>query len=317
MRVEQERIRLLARLEELMAQRDLVIYSPPRHSTLHTELTLIDFQGNVSDSSLDEYTRYDEFATSPPSSSASTKIGSASVDKPSVKHRQLEAVVIPKIAKPSRAPAPRKSIGKPSASGTKTQTKTAANATRPPKDKAIPKQRATQNEEGSATEGPSQKVIRRVHAIVEMPIKIEDDEDGLGYNPVNDTKGKAPPAKDPKPSKTVKKAANPAELQRTKSKGWQAYMDNDVTPPAHAPVPRRRKSGIDKDYYEPGENTYSGQGREDANVRHRPPSRRKSIRELKESDFEYHEEDEDEETDADELNLTVRIPLDIFFWKRS
>lgn len=317
MRVEQERIRLLARLEELVAQQDLVIYSPPRHSTLHTELTLIDFQGNVSGSSLDEYNRYDQHATSPPSSSASTKIGSASVDKPSLKRRQLEAVVIPKSVKPSNAPVPRKSTGKPPAGGTKTQTKTVTNVARP--HKAAPKQRATQNEEGSATEGPTQKVIRRVHAIVEVPIKVEDDEDEFEHTPVNDTKGRAPPAKDPKPSKTVKKTTKPTEPQRTKSKGWQAYMDNDATPPAPAPVDRRRKSGVDKDYHEPGEDTYSWQSREDANVRRRPPSRRKSIRELKESDFEYHEEDEDEdeETDADELNLTVRLPLDMFFWQRA
>lgn len=36
MRVEQERIRLLARLEGLMVQQDLVIYSPLRRMTVQT-----------------------------------------------------------------------------------------------------------------------------------------------------------------------------------------------------------------------------------------------------------------------------------------
>ena len=266
---------------------------------------MIDFQGNISGSSLDEYTRYGEHPTSPPSSSTSTKIGSASVDKPPLKRRQLEAVVIPYSTKPSKAPVPRKSIGKPSAGGTKTQTKTVTNATRPVKDKATPKQKSTQNPGGTATEGCTQKVIRRVHAIVEMPIKVEDDEDELMRTPVNDMKGRAPPDKDHKPPKTVKRTTKPAEPQRTKNTSWQANRDDDATPPAPSHVLRRRKSGIDKDYYEPGEDTYHWQSQEGANVRHRPPSRRKSIRELRESDFEYHEEEEDEETDADELNLRV------------
>ena len=313
MRVEQERIRLLARLEELIAQQDLVIYpSLAPHNPLGIT-NLINFQDNVSGSSLDECARYGEHATSPPSSSGSTKIGSASIDKPAYKRRQLEAVVIPSRDKPSKAPGPRKSIGKPSACGTKTQTKTAANTTRPVKDKATPKQKPTQNPEGSATKDPTQRVIRRVHAVVEVPIKVEDDEDEFMRTPVNDTKGRAPSDKDPKPSTTIKKA-KPAEPPRAKNKSWQVYRDNDATPPALAPAPRRRKSGMDQDYYEPDEDTQNRRSQGNADVKQRPPSRRKSIRELRESDFEYREEDEEEETDADEMNLGVRIPSDGRFY---
>jgi len=263
---------------------------------------------------LDEYARYGEHATSPPSSSASTKIGSGSVDKPPGKHRQLDAVIIPIGEKSYKAPGPRRPIGKPPAGGTKTQTKATTNATRSTKDKGTPKQRPTQNSEGSATKGPTQKVIRRVHATVEMPIKVEDDEDEFARTPVNDARGRAPSDKNPKPSKTAKKATKPAEPPRTKSKSWQAYRDDDATPPAPTQVPKRRKSGIDQDYYDPGEDIYQWRSLEDANVRHRPPSRRKSIRVLRESDFEYREGDEEEEeTDTDELNLGVCLLLDGFF----
>ena len=288
MRVEQERIRLLARLEELMAQQDLVY--PSVFRPIQAQLTWINSQDNLSGSSVDEH------ATSPPSSSASTKIGSASVDKPSAKRRQLDAVVVPTNEKRYKAPAPRKSIGKPPTGATKIQIKPGT-----AKDKGTPKQR--QNPEGSATKGPTQKVIRRVHATVEVPVKVEEDEDEFVRTPVNDMKGKPPPGRDPKSSRTVKKTIKSAEPTRTKN--WQAHKDDDVTPPALAQVPKRRKSGVDKDYHEP-DGVYSWQSPEDANVRHRPPSRRKSIRELRESDFEYHEEEEEgEETDADELNLGV------------
>jgi len=273
----------------------------------------MDSQDNTSGSSLDEYARYGEHATSPPSSSASTKIGSGSVDKPPAKRRQLEAVVIPVSERPYKAPGPRKSIGKPSAGGTKTQTKATANATRPVKDKGTPKQRSTQNSEGSATRGPTQKVIRRVHATVEVPIKVEDDEDELVLTPVIDTRGRVLPDKSPKPLKAVKKATKPAEPPRIKGKSWQAYRDDDAIPPAPTQVPKRRKSGVDQDYYDPDEDIYNWRSLEDANVRHRPPSRRKSIRELRESDFEYREgEEEEEETDTDELNLGVGLLLDGF-----
>ena len=312
MRVEQERIRLSARLEELPAQQELVIYSPPHHSTLRAELTSIDSQGNIGGSSLDEYTQYGESPTSPPPSSASTKIGSASVDEPSLKRRQLDAIFIPTNCKLFKTPVTHKSIGKPSAGGTRTQTKTVTNTTRPVQDKAAPKQKSAQNSDGCATEGPVQKVISRVHT-VGVNIKIEDDEDGLLCTPVNDTKWRAPPDNDSKPSKTVKRATKPVGPQRTGNKGLPAYMDDDATP---APVPRRRKSKIDEeDYYEPSGDAYSWQSREDANVRRWPPPRRKSIRELRESDFEYHEEEEDEETDADELNLRVRLSFDVLSWR--
>lgn len=205
--------------------------------------------------------------------------------------------MIPVSDKPYKAPGPRKSTGKPSAGGTKTQTKTATGATRPAKDKATPKQKSTQNSEGSVTKAPAQKVIRRVHAVVEVPIKVEDDEDELV------------PDENSKPSKTTKKPTKPAEPPRAKSKSWQVYQDGDgdTTPPARAPVPKRRKSGTDQDYYEPSEDIYNWQSLEDANVRHRPPARRKSIKVFRESDFDYHEEEEEEETDADELNLGVSI----------
>jgi len=172
------------------------------------------------------------------------------------------------------------------------------------KDKATPKQKSTQNPEGSATKGPTQRVIRHVHAVIEVPVKVEDDEDDLARTPVNDTKGRAP-AKDPKPSTTIKQTKS-TEPSKTKNKSWQVYRDDNVTPPAPASAPRRRKSGIDQDYYEPDNDTQTLRSQENANVRQRPPSRRKSIRELRESDFEYREE-EDEETDADELNLGVRL----------
>lgn len=219
----------------------------------------------------------------------------------------MEAVVVPVSEKQYKASGPRKSAGKPSTGGTKTQTKTATNATRQAKDKAPPKQKSMQNPEASTSKGPTQKVIRRVHAVVEVPIKTEDDEDELWRTPTGDVKGRALPNGDLKSSKTVKKTTRAAEQPREKSKSWQVYRedDNDVTPPAHAAVPKRRKSGADQDYYEPSQDT---QGYlEDANVRHRPPARRKSIRDLRESDFEYREEEEDEEeeTDADELNLGV------------
>ncbi|KAF9781576.1 hypothetical protein BJ322DRAFT_1077015 [Thelephora terrestris] len=277
-RVEQERIRLLARLEELMAQRD---------------------SGNVSGLSSDEFALGGEHPTSPPSSSASTKIGSASADKPSTRHRQPEAVFIPH---PQRAPAPRKSTGKPPVGGTKTQTKTATNPTRPVKGKVAPRQKPTQNPEGTATKGPTQRVIRRVHAVVEVPIKVEDEEDELGHTLVEDRKGRVPSDRDPRPSTSVKKVSKPGETSRTKSKTLAVYRDEDVTPPAPAPIPKRRKSGVDTDYHEPDEEADRRRGQEDSNVKHRPPSRRKSIRDLRESDFEYREE-EDDESDTDELNL--------------
>lgn len=304
MRVEQERIRLLARLEELIAQQDLVIHPPPRHTTRQTQLTRINFQDNAGCSSLDEHTSHDEHATSPPSSSGSTKIGSASVDKSAYKRRQLEAVIIPGGDKPIKAPGPRKSIGKPSAGGTKTQTRTTANTTRPVKDKATPRQKSTQNPEGSKTKDSTQRVIRRVHAVVEVPIKVED-EDELVRTPVIDARGRAPLDRDLKLSTTTK--TKTTELPRAKNKSGQVYRDDDPTPPASATAPRRRKSGMDKDYYEPDQDTQNLRGQEHANVRKRPPSRRKSIRELKESDFEYREEDEEEETDTDELNLGVGL----------
>ena len=177
------------------------------------------------------------------------------------------------------------------------------------KDKATPKQKLTQNPEGSATRGPTQRVIRHVHAVVEVPIKVEDDEDDLARTPVNDTKGRAP-AKDPKPSTTIKQTKS-TEPPKAKNKSWQVYGDDNATPPALASATRRRKSGIDQDYYEPDHDTQNLRSQGSANVRQRPPSRRKSIRELRESDFEYREEDE--ETDADELNLGVRLSFDGLF----
>jgi len=221
----------------------------------------------------------------------------------------MEAVVIPVSDKSHKASGPRKSTGKPSAGGTKTQTKTAANATRQVRDKAPPKQKSSQNAEGFTTKGPTQKVIRRVHAVVDVPIKTEEDEDELWCTPTGDIKGRTLPNDDPKPSKAVKKTVRAAEPPREKSKSWQVYRedDNDVTPPAPVSTSKRRKSGVDQDYYEPGEDVYDGRNLENANVRHRPPARRKSIRDLRESDFEYREgeEEEEEETDADELNLGV------------
>ena len=262
---------------------------------------------------MDEYGRYDEHATSPPSSSGSTKIGLASVNKPPLKRRQLEAIVLPNGNKPPKAPGPRKSVGKPPAGGSKTQAKATATATRPVKDKTTPKQKLTQKPECSVTKAPTQKVIRRVHAIVEVPVKVEDNEDEFVRTLVG-AKGRAPSDKDPKPSKAVKKAAKPAEPPRAKNKSWEAHGDDNATPPAT--VLRGRKSGVDQDYYEPDRDIRGWSSLEHANVRHRPPSRRKSIRELRESDFEYREEEDDEEeTDADELNLGVGPLLDgLFPW---
>ena len=218
----------------------------------------------------------------------------------------MEAVVVPVIDKNYKATGPRK---KPPAAGIKPQTKTAANATRQVKDKAPPKQKSTYNAEGSTTKGPTQKVIRRVHAVVDVPIKTEEDEDELWRTPTGDIKGRTLPDGDPKPPKTVKRTVRAAEPPREKSKSWQVYRedDNDVTPPAPVSISKRRKSGVDQDYYEPNEDVYDRRGLENANVRHRPPARKKSIRDLRESDFEYHEEEdkEEEETDADELNLRV------------
>lgn len=181
------------------------------------------------------------------------------------------------------------------------------------KDKATQKPKPKQNPEGSTTKGPTQRIIRRVHAVVEVPVKVEEeDEDELVRTPINDSKGRAPPEKDPRPPTAAKKTIKSAELPRAKSKSWEVYRDDDVTPPASAPIPRRRKSGIDRDYYEPDGDTYNRRNQESADVRKRPPSRRKSIRELRESDFEYREEDE-EESDGDELNLVVRFSLSDHF----
>lgn len=178
------------------------------------------------------------------------------------------------------------------------------------KDKVTPKQKSTQNPEGSTTKGPiTQRVIRRVHATVEVPVKVEDDEDELVRTPVLDADGRTLPDKDPKPSTSAKKTTKSTQLSKVKSKSWQAHRDGDATPPASAPVPRRRKSGVDQDYCEPDEDAYNSRSMGSSNVRNRPPSRRKSIRELRESDFEYGEEDEDEETDADELNIRVTFAL--------
>jgi len=135
---------------------------------------------------------------------------------------------------------------------------------------------------------------------------MEDEEDEFVRTPVNDKKGRGPSDKDTKPPKTVKKATKSAEPSRSNGKSWQARTDdNDATPPAPSQAPKRRKSGVDQDYYEPDRDAYNWQSLESANVRQRPPSRRKSIRELRESDFEYREEEDEEETDADELNLRV------------
>ena len=234
---------------------------------------------------------------------------SASTDKAPSKRRKLDAVVVPYRDKPPKAAGPRKSNGKPSIGEPKTQAKISANATRSAKEKAAPKQKATNNPEGSATKGTvTQRVIRRIHATVEVPVKVEDDEDELVRTPVIDENGRTLPDKDPKPSTSAKKAAKSTEPSRVKSKSWQAHRDNDVTPPASASVPRRLKSGVDPDYYEPDEDSYNRRSLDGSNVRNRPPSRRKSIRELRESDFEYREEDGDE-TDADELNIGVTFSL--------
>jgi hypothetical protein len=306
--VEQERVQLLARLKELTAQRDSVFL--PTHAThpLQPQLTRIQFsnsQENLSSLSLDEFALGGEHPTSPLSSSASKKIGSVSGDKPSTRHRQLEAVFIPHL---QRAPAPWKSTGKPPVGGMKTQTKTAANPTRPVKVKGAPRQKPMQNPEGTATKGPTQRVIHRVYAVVEVPIKVEDEEDELGHTLVEDRKGRVPSDMDPRPSTSATKVSKPGETSRTKRKTLAAYRDEDVTPPAPAPIVKRRKSGVDPDYYEPDKEADCRRGQEDSAVKHRSPSRRKSIREPSESDFEYDEEEEDN-TDADELNLRVSFPF--------
>lgn len=254
---------------------------------------------------LDE--RYGERVASPPSST-STKIGSASGEKPSARRRQAETVA----ERPQKALGPRKSTGKPSAAGTKTQTKTATNTSRPAaKAKGTLNQKSTQNPEASTSKGPTQKIIRRVHATVEVPIKVEDEEEELEHDLVDVRKGRVASNKDPELPTVIRKAARVAEPTRTNGKTLPSCMDGDKTPPP--PPPRRRKSGIDREYLEPDEDAYGYQNQEEANVRHRPPPRRKSIRELKESDFEYHEDEEEEgeETD-DELNLGVRFLLFIF-----
>lgn len=233
-----------------------------------------------------------------------------------MKRRQTETAIITANDKTYKAQAPRKAVGKSPIGGTKTQTKTATNTTRQAKDKAVPKQKSTQNPEGFAAKGPTQRVIRRVQAVVELPIKREDDEDEYLRTPIVDANGRTLPDNEHKPQKTAKKTAKTAEPPRAKSKSWQVYgEEDDTTPPAPAPVPKRRKSGIDQDYYEPGQGTYAWRSPEDANVRHRPPSRRKSIRDLRESDFEYREEeDEEEETDADELNIGVSLARQPLSW---
>ena len=299
MRVEQERLRLLAELEHLIAERDSVFRPVAPRPFTHTDLTRIEFQGNVSDSSLGEYPHHGEHATSPPSSSTSTKIGSTSIEKPTAKRRQLEAVV----DRPQKASGPRKSTGKPPAGGTKAQTKTVTNTSRAVKGKGISNQTSLQNPEGSASKGPTQKVIRRVRAVVEVPIKVEDEEEFV-HDLVDDRKGTVPSNKDHKPSTAVKKAVRPVQSSRANDKALSQYMDDDATPPAPDPLPKRRKSGIDRDYYEPDEDAYNWRNQGDTNVRHRPPPRRKSIKELRESDFDYRE-DEGEESDTDELNLGV------------
>jgi hypothetical protein len=311
MRVEQERIRLLARLEEVMDQRDSVFRSPFAH-LIQTHLTGGGLQGNISGSSLDGYIHHSEHVTSPPSSSGSTKIGSASVDKPSTKRRRLEAIPIPNVEKPQKAPGPRKSAGRPPAGGTKAQTKTAASTSRSAKDKGTSKQKPTQNKEEPVSKGPTQRLIRRVHAVVEVPIKVEDEEEEVGDPPDDGRKGRVPSDTYAKSSTAAKKATKSTELSRTKTKALPAHGDEDVTPSASAHIPKRRKSGIERDYYEPDEDTHGLENREDVNARRRPPSRRKSIRELRESDFEYREEEEDQESDTDELNLGVGLHFVVF-----
>lgn len=257
------------------------------HSPIQSYLTRIKFQGNLNGLLLDECARYDEHGTSPPSSSISTKIGSASIENPPVKRRQLDTVVVPTTNRSQKTSGPRQSAGKPPAGGTKVQTKTVKNPSRPAKGKGTPNQKPSQNTEGSTSKRPIQKLIRRVHAIVEVPIKVEDEEDD--FDPVNDRKGKVPSDKNHKSSMAIKKASKPVEPS-------PLCMDDDATPPA----PRRRKSGTDREYHELDE---------DENVRRRPPPRRKSIRGLRESDFEYFEDEEEagEDSAVDMPNLGVRF----------
>lgn len=266
-----------------------------------SDLTGVEFKGNAGVSSLDEYAHYSEHVTSPPSSSTSTKIGSATVEKPTAKRRQLEAVVVPNVDKPQRASGPRKSTGKPPAGATKAPAKTVASTSRPAKGKTVPNQKPVTKPEGSASKGPTQKLIRRVHAIVEVPIKVEDEEEEPVHDLTDDKKGRIPSDKAPKPSTALTKAARLSGPSRTKGRVSPLYMDDDITPPAPDPLPNRRKSGIDRDYYEPDEDVCGRRNQEDTNARNRPPPRMKSIRDLRESDFEYI----GEESDTDELNLGV------------
>ena len=255
--------------------------------------------------SSDEHAQYRENATSPLTSSTSTKIGSAFGEKPPARKRRVGAAV----DRPQKGS--RKSTGKPSAGGANAQTKTVTNTSRSTKGKGTVNQQPPQNPEASTSKGSTQRVIRRVRAIVEVPIKVEDDEEELEHDLFDDRNGTVPSEKDPKPSTAVKKAARPS---RPNNKTLPLYMDRDATPPAPGPLSKRRKSGIARNYDEPDEDAYNHQSQEDANVRHRPPPRRKSIRELRESDFEYHEgeEEEGEETDTDELNLGVRFRFCFF-----
>ena len=273
---------------------------PLPHSSPQLYPTKFEFQAYVDDPSLEEDARYREHVASPPSST-STKIGSVSGEKPPARHRQAEAVA----ERPQKASGPRKSTGKLSAAGTKTQTKTATNTSRPTtKTKNTLNPKSLQNPEGSASKGPTQKVIRRVHAIVEVPIKVEDDDEELTHDLVNVRKGRVSSNKGPNPPTAIRKAARVVEPTRTNGKPLPSCMDGDGTPPA--PLPRRRKSGIDREYLEPDEDQNCYRSEEDVNVRHRPPPRRKSIKELKNSDFEYLEDEEEEGEESDELNLGVR-----------
>lgn len=133
-----------------------------------------------------------------------------------------------------------------------------------------------------------------------MPIKVEDEEE-LVHDLVNDRIGRVPSDKNIKSSTTLKKVTRLTEPSQTENE--TSYMDGDVTPPAPGPLPRQRKSGTDPDLA-----AYRSRSQKEVNVRHRPPPRRKSIRELKESDFEYREDEEEagEESDTDELNIGVR-----------
>lgn len=160
-----------------------------------------------------------------------------------------------------------------------------------------------------------QRLIRRVHATVEVPIKVEDEEEKLVDSLANDKKGKIPPEKDPKLSTAIEKDPRFTEQSRMNNKTLSLHVDDDSTPPAPGPLPKRRKSGIERDHNERDKNVYNWRNQEDLNFRHRPPPRRKSIRELRDSDFEYHEreDEEGEDSDTDELNLGVRFLFCFFF----